>query len=117
MTFDEIRTFGLTLAGVEDGTSYATPALKMCGHLMARYRPDLNAVAVATTFEERDELMREQPDIYFITDHYLEYPWVLVHLEKVQPGIMRDLLQRARQIVGESVPPKRPKKRKATPGW
>lgn len=102
MTFDDVIRFGVTLEGVEEGTSYATPALKMRGHLMARHRPDLNAAAVATTFEEREELMREQPEIYFITDHYLKYPWVLVHLERLQPAIMRDLLRRARQIVGES---------------
>ncbi len=118
MTFDDVIKFGVTLEGVEEGTSYATAALKMRGHLMARYRPDFNAAVVATTFEEREELIREQPEIYFITDHYLKYPWVLVHLERVQPAIMRDLLRRARQIVGESVAPKKKtRSKRANRGW
>jgi hypothetical protein len=50
---------------------------------------------VGTTFEEREEMMRAEPETYYITDHYLKYPWVLVRLPKVHPDALRDLLKGA----------------------
>jgi hypothetical protein len=44
-------------------------------------------------FEQRAELMAADPKIYFITDHYLNYEWVLVRLSRVHPDAMRDLLR------------------------
>ena len=109
MTYDEVRKFALTLDGVEEGTSYGTPGLKIRGKLMARYRPEMDALVVATTFEERDELIREQPGLYFITDHYLEYPWVLVNLARVRADAVRDLLRRARQLALAGAKPSKSK--------
>jgi len=53
---------------------------------------------VATTFEERDEMMAADPETYYITDHYLKYPGVLVRLSRVHPDALRDLLGRARRL-------------------
>jgi hypothetical protein len=40
-------------------------------------------------------MMAENPDTYYITDHYLNYPYVLVRLSKVHPDALRDLLRGA----------------------
>ena len=40
-------------------------------------------------------MMAAEPETYYITDHYLNYPWVLVRLPRVSPDAMRDLLGRA----------------------
>jgi hypothetical protein len=55
-------------------------------------------LVVRTTFEERDELMAADPDTYFITDHYLKYPWVLVRLSCVHRDALGDLLRRAARL-------------------
>ena len=64
----------------------------MRGALIARLRPDINSLVVRMGFEERDELMAADPETYFITDHYLNYEWILVRLSRVEPDAMRDLL-------------------------
>jgi hypothetical protein len=43
-------------------------------------------------FEQRAELMAADPETYFITDHYLNYEWILVRLDRVDPDALRDLL-------------------------
>lgn len=98
ITFDLVRDIGLAMPGVEESTSYGTPALKVKGKLFARLKEDGESLVVRTTDAERAELMAAEPDIYYITDHYLNYPWVLIHLSRVHRDALRDLLHRAHQI-------------------
>ena len=94
--WEDVREIALRLAGVEDGLSYGAPALKVGGkHLIVRWREDLNAIVVKTTFDEREGLMAEEPDVYFITDHYLNYEWVLVNLATVTRDALEAMITRA----------------------
>jgi hypothetical protein len=92
VSFDAIRKIALSLANVEESTSYGTPAFKVRGKLIARLRDDIDALVVAADFEQRSELIAADPETYFITDHYMEFEWVLVRLSRVHPDAMRDLL-------------------------
>src|SRR5580658_6037961 len=95
MTFEAIRKIALELDDVEEGTSYGTPAFKVRGELFARLRDDIGALVVRMSIEDRQELMEADPETYFITDHYLNYPWILVRMSRVHPDAMRDLLRGA----------------------
>ncbi len=95
MRFDGVRKIALAIDGVEESTSYGTPAFKIRKKLVARIWEDLETLVVRTTFEERAELMASDPARYFITDHYLKYPWVLVRLPKADVAALRDLLRAA----------------------
>jgi hypothetical protein len=95
VTFEDVRRIALTLEKVTEGTSYGTPAFKTGGKLIARLREDGESLVVGTTFEEREEMMAAEPETYYITDHYLNYPGVLVRLSRVHPDALRDLLGRA----------------------
>jgi hypothetical protein len=102
MTFKDVRKMALALDGVEESTSYGTAAFKIRGKLIARLKEDGETLVVGTTFEEREEMMRAEPETYYITDHYLNYPWVLVRLPKVHPDALRDLLKGAVRLAGSS---------------
>lgn len=96
ITYDDVRQIALDLPNVEDGMSYGALALKVGGNkLFVRWRGDLNAIVLKTTFEEREELMAADPQVYFITDHYLNYEWVLVSLEHVHEEALGDMIRRA----------------------
>jgi hypothetical protein len=95
LTFKDVQKIALSLANVEEGTSYGTPAFKVDGKLLARLREDGESLVVGTTFEEREEMMAAEPETYHITEHYLKYPWVLVRLSRVHSDSLRDLLSRA----------------------
>lgn len=98
INYETVREIALALPNVEDGLSYAAPALKVGGKLMIRLREDLNAIVVLTTFEEREELMAAESTTYFITDHYLNYPYVLVNLDSVTEDALRDLIRRSYEL-------------------
>ena len=55
----------------------------------------MDAIVLKTTFEEREELMAGDPDVYFITDHYLNYEYVLVNLKNVRLDALTDLIRRS----------------------
>jgi hypothetical protein len=95
VTFETVRRMALSLENVEEGTSYGTPAFKVRGTLFARLHQDGDALVVRVDFEQRAELMAADPATYFITDHYLNYTWVLVRLTRVHPDALRDLLRGA----------------------
>jgi hypothetical protein len=80
---------------MEEGTSYGTPAFKVGGKLVARLREDGESLAVGIGFEERESLLRRDPRVFFLTDHYLDYPWVLVHLSRVRRETLESLLKGA----------------------
>jgi hypothetical protein len=107
ITFDQIRELALKLPGVEDGTSYGTAALKVNGKLLARLKEDGQSVVFRVTFDERDLLMQTKPKVFFITDHYLGYPAVLMRLSAASAKQAADIVEMAWRFVA-------PKRRPAT---
>ena len=92
MTFDDVRKIALQFDHVEESTSYGTPAFKLRGKLVARLREDGDTLVVGMDRDQREELLAADPDTYYLTDHYRNYPWILVRLPVVHPDAMRDLL-------------------------
>jgi hypothetical protein len=99
MTFATVRTIGLALPGVVEGTCYGAPALKVGGHMfacMASHRSaEPQSLVVRLSFEQRDELIAADPQTYYLTQHYVDYPTVLVRLRHVHRDALRDLLATA----------------------
>src|ERR1044071_811478 len=91
VTFDDVRDIAKTLSGAEESTSYGTPAFKVKGKLFARFHQGGEALVVGVDFDQREEMMNTSPDKFYITDHYLNYPWVLVRMSGVTPDELRDL--------------------------
>jgi hypothetical protein len=80
------------LPEVEESTSYGTPALKVRGKMFARLREDGETLVVWTDFLEREALTQGDPEVFFITPHYEDYPLVLIALEHVDAEELRELL-------------------------
>jgi hypothetical protein len=84
------------LPGVEEGTMYGAPALKLRGQMfagMASHRSaEPDTLVVRMDVEQRDAMIAADPDTYYLTDHYQGYPSVLVRLRHVRPDALRDLL-------------------------
>ena len=93
--FEAVRKFVLSLDGVEEVRSYGTPGFKVRGALFARLKEDGETLVVGMGFDARDEMIATAPEIYFVTDHYLNYKWILVRLPKIEMDAMKDLLRGA----------------------
>ena len=84
------RRFILGLPGVEEGKSYGMPSFKLAGKFFARLRDDDTVLVVhLRSFEERDRLLEHEPSAFFTTDHYRNYPTVLIRLARVKQRLWK----------------------------
>jgi hypothetical protein len=83
VTFETVRRFALSFPEVEEGTSYGTPAFRVRGKLFVRFHQDGDSIVVRIDEKERTMRMEADPGTYYITDHYLAYPLMLVRLSAV----------------------------------
>src|SRR5215472_11067143 len=77
-----LREIALSFPGVKQGTSYGTMAWRVRKSFIARVKEDGESIAIRMDFGEREILMEGEPGTFFITDHYRNYPMVLVRLDK-----------------------------------
>jgi hypothetical protein len=95
MTFDEVRQIALAWPEVEDGASYGTPALKVRKKLLVRLREDGDSLVMpGVSRDERDMLVESAPKVFYFTDHYRDYPMVLIRLSKAKRATVEPLLRR-----------------------
>jgi hypothetical protein len=95
--FDLVRTVGLTLPHVEATTKYdGSPVLKVDGIFMAGLAMHPSAepdtLVVRAAIEDRERLVEDAPETYYLTDYYRSYPLVLVRLSRIELDALHDLL-------------------------
>jgi len=93
ITFEKLRQLALALPGVEEGTSYGTPAFRVKGKFFARLWEDGEVLVVKVGFDESEMLRNADPETFFLTDHYRGYPSVLVRLSTVGVERLREVLE------------------------
>jgi hypothetical protein len=98
VTYDDVRAVACALPGVVEGQSYGTPALKLGRKLFLRLKEDGVTLVVRMDWVERQLLLRRAPEKFFLTEHYRDYPWVLVHLQALTlpelPALVEDAWRR-----------------------
>ena len=116
LTFDAVLAIGEKLPGTEVATAYGSPALKVNGRMYAgiaiNKAAEANSLVVyVADFEQRDALLAEEPDTYYVKPHYEAYPVVLVRLARVTRDALEDLLRGAHGVVSRK-PARRRRKRR-----
>jgi hypothetical protein len=103
VTFDTVRKIGLGLPDVEASTAYRALALRVRGTLLAcvaiNKSAEPDSLMVRIDFDQRAALLAEAPETYYVTDHYVNYPAVLVRLSRIRMDELRDLLNAAWRFV------------------
>ncbi|GHG91987.1 MmcQ/YjbR family DNA-binding protein [Comamonas sp. JC664] len=96
LTFDAVRALAMSLPGMEEGTSFGTPAFRVRKKFIARFHEDGVSLVVKVEPGMREVLMRAEPESCFITDHYAGYPeYLLVRVAQARPALVRKLLEDA----------------------
>jgi hypothetical protein len=95
MTRDEAETLILSFPEVEEGLSYGRPAYKAFGKFFTRFRREDGAIVLGSVpHDERDMLCEIDPDTFFFTDHFKNYPYVLAHVAGLETEQLRGFLTR-----------------------
>jgi len=85
-----IRQIVLPLSGVHEQYLFDTPAFYVNKNVFARLKEDEENLVIHTI--ERDVWMGKDNRIFFVTDHYLKYKYMLVNLDRVDPEDLKLLL-------------------------
>lgn len=104
--FDAVRAAAATLPDVEVATTWGAPALKVGGKMfvcMATHKSaEPNTLVVRMDIAQRDALIEDDPATYYLKDHYVGYPCVLVRMSRVHPDALQDLVVTAYRFVSAS---------------
>lgn len=119
MGFDVVRELARTLPDVEESTAHTghgAPSLKVRGKFLTcpaiHKSAEPHSLVVKIGFDQRAKLIASAPDVYYVTDHYVNYPSVLVRMSRIDHDSLRDLLSMAWQFVTTGTETKKRRVRK-----
>jgi len=102
-SFRNVEAIARTLPDVEVTTAYGKPAVKVRGKMFAciasNKAAEPNTLVVMMDFADRDALLEDAPDTYYLKEHYVNYPCVLVRLSRIRGEALRDLVTGAYRYV------------------
>jgi hypothetical protein len=102
--FDVVREVALALPDVEESTIHGAPSWKLRGKLLTcpalHSSAEPNSIVVRLDFDRRALLIAAAPSVYYVTDHYVNYPAVLARLSRMDRSSLKDLLGMAWRFVG-----------------
>jgi hypothetical protein len=82
--------------GVEQATSYGTPAFRVRKKLLARMHQTEKAIVLRIAdLEEQETLIKMDPEVFYVTDHYSGHPYVLARLSTVAEAQILDVFEAA----------------------
>ena len=90
-----VRELALALPGVEEGVCFGTPAFYVGRKLMLRFWEDGETLVVRYPKEQREALIDSNPDVFFVTAHYENYPAVLINLLAVKRSLLKEMIEGA----------------------
>ena len=87
-------------------TTFGQPALKAGGKMFVCIASHKSAepgtLVVRMDISARDALIADDPDTYYLKEHYVGYPCVLVRLGKVRDDALKDLVTGAYRYVNSA---------------
>jgi len=102
-TFTTVESIGRTLPDVEMTTTWGKPTLKVGGKMFvciaSHKSAEPNTLVARMDIADRDALIDDDPDTYYLKDHYVDYPCVLVRLSRVRADALRDIVTGAYRYV------------------
>jgi hypothetical protein len=106
---EDARRLLLRLPNVAEGRSYGFPSFLLNGRFFARFRDDDTVLVLQLdSIDVRDALIKLDPRAFFFTEHYRNYPAVLIRLAEAPPPLLADVVKESGRQVA-AMPPARPR--------
>ena len=88
-----VRQFARAMPGAEEGASHDPLAFRVRGKLFVWLHESGDSVAIKIDDKDRMKRVEADPETFYITDHYLRYPIMLVRLATVDADDLRELVE------------------------
>ena len=90
-----MQAFAVTLPKTELSTSYRAPAIKVAGKMFVSTGHEPGSFHVRAPHDEKAMLLETDPDTFWQTPHYANWPGLLVRYGSVDPERVRLVITRA----------------------
>ncbi|HSZ74331.1 MAG TPA: MmcQ/YjbR family DNA-binding protein [Rhizomicrobium sp.] len=78
-----------------ESVSYGKPSFHVGKKFFTRLREEDNSIVIIVgSMDERDMLLESDRKLFHITDHYKDWPTVLLRLDKADSAMVRGFLER-----------------------
>ena len=95
VSLHDVRRIATGLPDVMEGQCHGTAAFYLRRKLLLRLRDNNETLVVRCPISRRANLIRSEPDIFFVTDHYRNFPAVLVTLLNVGKERLTEIIHDA----------------------
>ena len=104
----------LALPGAEERPWFNRPCVFIHDRFLTRVHDKEDAVVLQVgSMEMREMMLEAEPELFYITDHYRNFPFVLARLKALSKTTFKEMLTGRAKQLAEMPPPKRPKKKAA----
>jgi len=110
--YERVFAIGQQLPGVTRETKYdGSPVLRVNGCFVAgiasHHSAEPGSIIVRCALEDREWLLSEAPETYYVTDYHRPYPIVLARLAKLDDDALKDLLSASWRLTMEKAASRR----------
>ena len=93
LTRSEARKIALSFEGASEGPYFGKPAIFVAEKFLTRVHHKEEAMVLAIgSMEMRDVMLEAEPQLFYITDHYKKFPYLLARQSKLTKTTLMDLL-------------------------
>ena len=93
LTRTEARKIALAVEGATEGPYFGKPAVFVAEKFLTRVHTQEDAVVLNIgSMEMRDVMLEAEPKLFYITDHYKSFPYLLARLSKLDKATLKELL-------------------------
>src|SRR5918994_3941443 len=92
----DVIAAGRRLPEVVESTWFRTPCLRVRKKSFCRMKEDGETLVVRVVdLEDKEALLRSDPEVFFTTPHYDGYAYVLVRLDRIGRNLLAELVEDA----------------------
>jgi len=83
----------LAIPGTEEVLWFKKPAVFIHGQFLTKVHDKEDAMTFrVSSMEMRDMMLEAEPGLFYITDHYRNFPFVLARLKTLTPKALKEML-------------------------
>ena len=107
----QARKIMLAIAGTDERLWFNQPSVFIHDRFLSKVHHKEDAVTLQVgSMEMRDMMLEAEPKLFYITDHYRKFPFVLIRLSALSAKVLKEILTgRAAQLAAMPPIKRRPK--------
>ena len=106
----------LAIPGTVEVLWFRKPAVFLHDQFLTKVHDKEEAMTLrVSSMEMRDMMLEAEPELFYITDHYKSFPFILARLSALTPKVLKEILVGRAAQLAENAAQTAKKKKRASP--